>query len=204
MSPGATFERVYLALKDRLAKGGLAPGEHLEPAMLGRELNSSITPVRDALHRLVGERMIEAPRHNGFLVPLPSEAELRDLYAWNLILLELALRRPARAAAGRIPGALRAALPAEVGTADRLFREIGRSAAGREHAAAIASVNDRLGPVRVAERKLLAGIAEEEAELCRHYARRDLPLLRRSLARYHRRRQRHVDALVASMRTPPS
>ena len=65
MSPGPIFERVYLALKAQVTSGAFAPGDRLEPAALGEALNASITPVRDALHRLVGERIVEAPRNEG-------------------------------------------------------------------------------------------------------------------------------------------
>lgn len=93
MSPGATFERVYNELKRMLAEGELPPGSPIEPALIGRQLASSITPVRDALHRLTGERLVEAPSHNGFRVPLPSEAALRDLYNWNGLVLGLAAKQ---------------------------------------------------------------------------------------------------------------
>ena len=92
MSPGATFERVYRTLKDQLGSGRFAAGEHLEPAALSQDLHASITPVRDALHRLVGEALVEAPRGDGFRMPLITEAGLRHLYRWNAALLNLAVR----------------------------------------------------------------------------------------------------------------
>jgi DNA-binding GntR family transcriptional regulator len=93
MSPGVTFERVYPALKRQLREGVRVPGTPIEPAIIGNELGASITPVRDALHRLVGERLVEAPQHNGFRVPRPTEAELRDLYAWNGLVIGAATSR---------------------------------------------------------------------------------------------------------------
>jgi DNA-binding GntR family transcriptional regulator len=65
MSPGQTFERVYLELKRQLHEGTRPPGTPLEPTAIGDELGTSFTPVRDALHRLVGESLVENPRHNG-------------------------------------------------------------------------------------------------------------------------------------------
>ena len=112
MSPGPTFDRVYLALKEQVAAGSFAPGDHLEPAVIGEDLNASITPVRDALHRLVGERIVEAPRNDGFRVPAPTEAELRDLYGWNRDLLDLALRKRSPGAGGAALYAARQADPA--------------------------------------------------------------------------------------------
>src|ERR1700746_388476 len=97
ISPG-TFERVYAAIKARLRSGVYRPGERLEPAALADELNASVTPIRDALHRLTGERLVEAPRHEGFRVPMLTETTLRHLYAWHQDLLLLAIlnrRNPA-------------------------------------------------------------------------------------------------------------
>src|SRR3954447_9824459 len=94
--PG-TFERVYAAIKEQLRRGFYRPGDRLEPALLSDQHNASVTPVRDALHRLTGERLVEAPRHEGFRVPVLTEGTLRHLYAWHRDLLFLAIlnRRPA-------------------------------------------------------------------------------------------------------------
>src|SRR5579872_5196064 len=91
MTPPGTFERVYAAIRQRLRDGVYKPGERLEPAALADELSASITPVRDALHRLTGERLVEAPRHEGFRVPMMTETMLRQLYSWHRDLLLLAV-----------------------------------------------------------------------------------------------------------------
>ena len=83
MSPGPTFERLYTELKRQLRAGTRPPGTPLEPTAIGDELGTSFTPVRDALHRLVGEGLVENPKHNGFAVPHPTEQALRELYAWS-------------------------------------------------------------------------------------------------------------------------
>ncbi|KAB2855628.1 MAG: GntR family transcriptional regulator, partial [Sphingopyxis terrae] len=87
MSPGATMERVYLDLKARILAGTYPPGTRLEAAQLAKSLASSATPVRDALYRLSGERIIESWHQEGFRQPLLSEADLVDLYWWTGALL---------------------------------------------------------------------------------------------------------------------
>jgi DNA-binding FadR family transcriptional regulator len=206
MSPGPTFERVYRALKEELTGGKFAPGEHLEPALIGEHLNASITPVRDALHRLVGERIVEAPRNNGFRVPAPSEAELRDLYGWNRDLLDLAVRR-------RLPGSVGAALHASrpnampagpsTATAADLFRRVARRSGNPEHEAAAENLNDRLAAIRIVERQLFADIEEEIAALRALLDDGDLAALRRGIAAYHRRRQRSTPELLIASRLSP-
>ncbi|QCI78807.1 GntR family transcriptional regulator [Hankyongella ginsenosidimutans] len=51
------------------ALGRGAAWRKLEPAGLAAELNSSVTPVRDALHRLAGERLVESWTSEGFHLP---------------------------------------------------------------------------------------------------------------------------------------
>lgn len=92
MSPGATMERVYLDLKARILSGAYPPGTRLEAAQLSNSLASSATPVRDALYRLSGERIIESWHQEGFRQPLLSEADLVDLYGWAGALLSMALK----------------------------------------------------------------------------------------------------------------
>ena len=60
MSAGTTMERVYLELKARIVAAELPPGTRLGPAELAKILDASPTPVRDALYRLSGERVVES------------------------------------------------------------------------------------------------------------------------------------------------
>ena len=59
------MERVYFELKAKVMRAAFAPGERLDPAQLARNLGVSPTPVRDALHRLSGERLIETWHQEG-------------------------------------------------------------------------------------------------------------------------------------------
>jgi DNA-binding GntR family transcriptional regulator len=204
MSPGPTFDRVYPALKEQLMSGRFAPGDHLEPAAIGQELNSSITPVRDALHRLVGEKLVEVPRNDGFRVPSPTEAELRDLYRWNGVLLEQALRQRPSATAAAVPhrGEEQDVAPGSAArSAAELFRHMARRSGNAELEAAVENVSDRLAALRVVEARVFADLAEELAGLCALLADANTGPLRRAIAAYHRRRQRCVpDLLVAARR----
>ena len=204
MSPGPTFDRVYPALKEQLMSGKFAPGDHLEPAAIGKELNSSITPVRDALHRLVGEKLVEVPRNDGFRVPSPTEAELRDLYRWNRELLDQALRRRPPASGDAVLNAGAAhSMSGSAGawTAAELFRHIARRSGNPELEAAVENASDRLAASRVVEAHLFADLAEELAGLQALLGNSDTGPLRRAIAAYHRRRQRCVpDLLVAARR----
>ena len=52
MNAGPTAERVYDTLKRAMMERRFRPGDRLDPAMLAEDLNSSTTPVREALDRL--------------------------------------------------------------------------------------------------------------------------------------------------------
>lgn len=197
MSPGVTFGRVYHELKRRLAEGMLKPGEAIEPAQIGAEIAASITPIRDALHRLTGERLVETPNHNGFRVPRPSEAELRDLYLWNGRLLVLALRHIDKDRLARI------ALPAKDSdpctAATDLFQRIAEATGSDEHARAIAQLSDRLDRYRRAEALILDGLDTEYAAITLALEAADPPQLARALTRYHRRRAAAASAILAAV-----
>lgn len=194
MSPGTTFERVYHALKAQLAEGTLEAGARLEPAVLGEALHSSITPVRDALYRLVGERLVDAPRNEGFRVPLLTEADLRDLYAWHGVLLGLAVR-------GHMPTATPVQQPDPHGVTDAtaaLFAGIASATGSTEQEAAIVALGERLAPFRRAERNVLEDMVAEFEGLASAVAAGDIAALRRAIRRYHNRRERETPRILAA------
>jgi DNA-binding GntR family transcriptional regulator len=196
MNPGLTFERVYVALKEQLTSGRYPPSSHLEPAALGEELNASITPVRDALHRLVGERLVEAPRNDGFRVPILTELMLRQLYGWqsDLLLMALAYRRTAL----RAERLQAKPLAIEGENASDLLLELGRSAGNSELMIALVNACERLAPARSLEQRFIPDLARELKELRELFAG-DPAALRPAILGYRRRRERAVPLLVAAL-----
>lgn len=197
MSPGPTFDRVYLALKDQLTGGGFAPGDHLEPSLIGEELHSSITPVRDALHRLVGERLVEAPRNDGFRVPMVTELALRQLYGWQADLLRLAVsrHRPEHIAADQHPE-----LRGDAGSpwAD-VFLNLGRASGDHELLCALANACERLAAVQILEERYIPETGEELETFRSLIDAHDLAALKPLIATYQRRRDRAVPQIVAAL-----
>lgn len=199
MTRPGTFERVYAAVKQQLREGVFRPGERLEPAVLSEQLNASATPVRDALHRLTGERLVEAPRHEGFRAPMLTETTLRHLYAWHrdLLLLALARRRAAETSGGterteRADSALHERQNA-------MFLALAEASGNPEHVDALRSVLDRLGPLQRIEQCFLDSVETEIAQISEAIRSGDRNALRRSLVQYHRRRERIVPQLLASL-----
>jgi DNA-binding GntR family transcriptional regulator len=203
MTPPGTFERVYAAIKQRLREGLYRPGERIEPAALSDELNASVTPVRDALHRLTGERLVEAPRHEGFRVPMLTESMLRQLYGWHLDLLLLAVaKRRTAALADRAAASDRDTDSPVRERQNALFLALARSTGNPEHAAALEGLSHRLEPVQRVEDAFLDETEGETAEIVSALQNDDRPALRRSLARYHRRRERIIPELLDRLLEP--
>lgn len=184
MSPAHVVEPTYEAIKRRLMTGAWPGGARLESARLADDLGVSVTPVRDSLYRLYGERMVDFTHGAGFHVHRLTETELRDLFELNLILLLAAL------ATGR--GAFFDKAPPTGDAPDRigaLFLGIASRSGNAELAAIVASLNDRLHLPRRLDQRLfedhgaeIAGIKAAVLEASPPGTVRDLIL------RYHERR----------------
>ena len=198
MSPPGTFERVYAAIRDQLRKGAFRPGERLEPGVFSDRLSASVTPIRDALHRLTGERFVEAPRHDGFRVPLVTETMLRHLYAWHLDLLLLATARrhwgPVTVEQGGDSSTLS---PSPLDRQNALFLKLAEAGGNPEHLFALRVLIERMEPYQRFEDELLGAVQAETESIAAAISAGDRTMLRKSLIAYHRRRARLVPELIA-------
>jgi DNA-binding GntR family transcriptional regulator len=189
---------VYRQVKRALRSGRYAPGQRIDPATLAAEFNTSPTPVRFALYRLVGESLLVDHARDGLHVPLLTEVALRDLYDWMERLLLIACD------IGAMPAA-RKAEQLELTSADddlitltwQLFDAIALATAHGTLHHAVKQANDRLAPVRRAAQGLLEHRFEELSELNRHWQARDMPALKTALHEYHERRRQLVPCIVA-------
>lgn len=186
MSPAHVLEPTYAAIKQRLMAGAWPGGTRIEAARLAELLGVSITPVRDSLNRLAGERMVDFVAGEGFRVPRPGEIELRDLFALTRLLL-LAAIGPAAALERRGRGG---------DLADRigwLFLDLARLSANHELVAAVDALNDRLYLARTFDVRIFEDATDElaalEALASRQAAGRDL---RARVAQYCHRREREA------------
>lgn len=198
-----TQDRIYRALKAELSSGRLAPGRHLEAPALARRHGVSITPVREALYRLVGEDRIRLQEGGGFSVPLPGQVTIAALYDCNLRLL-LACLRPRGPMDGkeeRQAGTVSGEGLSYRARTERLFARIADEARNPELAALIARLSDRLAVLRLAEPEVLPRVHEELAMLETLAGAGEQTAVRIALRRYHRRRQHRGAALRAALMT---
>jgi hypothetical protein len=192
VNSGATTERVYEGLKHRLVTNVFRPGDRLDPARLADDLHSSVTPVRDALHLLTGERLVVTRVSDGFHVAGMNGPALQDLYEWNAQVLLLSLgSRPG----SRGTGAAEDPDQREAG-AGSLFLRIAAVSRNLEHRMAVLSLNDRLGAARLCEAGVMPAPEQEAQSLRLLFDAGDVKGLRRAIVSYHRRRQKLADEIV--------
>ncbi|MBZ9696875.1 MULTISPECIES: GntR family transcriptional regulator [unclassified Mesorhizobium] len=72
-------DRAYGALKQELISGGFSPGQILVIRKLAESFGISTTPIREALQRLVAERLLEMQNNRSIIVPLLSAPAFSEL-----------------------------------------------------------------------------------------------------------------------------
>ena len=85
-------ERTYEHLKSVILSGRFSPGERLAEEHLAEELGVSRTPVREALHKLEQDGLIEPLESRGFCIPSNSLEEVEDLFDLRTVLEGYTLR----------------------------------------------------------------------------------------------------------------
>ena len=79
-------EKTYEYIKSSIFSGRFTPGERLTEEHLAEELGVSRTPVREALHKLEQDGLIEPLESRGFCIPRDSEEEIEDLFELRTVL----------------------------------------------------------------------------------------------------------------------
>lgn len=193
MSPAHVLEPTYNALRRRLVGGGWPPGYRLEAVRLAEDLGVSITPVRDALNRLTGERLVDSEPGEGFRVPRLGGSDLRATIAWHHRLMIIAVRWRA----GPLP---RTDIPQSQGGIEEraalVFGSIAAIAGNPELNRAVSQTAARLSHYRQGEATVFPDVDAELdgiERLARDASR--APLLE-AIGRYHSRREAAADRLA--------
>lgn len=85
-------KRIYEHLREQLLNGEIAPLEHLIEAKIAKEIGTSRTPVREALHSLELEGLIESIPRVGYVVKLLCEGEVEEICEIRVVIEELGAR----------------------------------------------------------------------------------------------------------------
>lgn len=198
MSPAHVLEPTYDAIRRRLLAGIWPSGHRLEAARLAEELGVSMTPVRDSLNRLTGERLVHSSPGEGFRVPHLDETELRALIGWHHALVDIALRPRGEMATSIM---LR---EEHNGIGERtaiLFSVIASAAGSVELDWAIGNAAARLGPYRRNEDHILADVREELMQLEAMLREGDQDRIMGAAERYHHRRRAVAAELAHAARS---
>lgn len=85
--------QVYERMRDALLVGRLQPGQKMTNRQLAVAMEVSVTPVREALQRLVAEHVLTMLPNGSVVVPVLSEAEILELQDVTKALEGLAARK---------------------------------------------------------------------------------------------------------------
>lgn len=191
-----TGERVYLAIKKfLLTESDHRPGDRIDVADLSRRVGASATPVRAALHRMAGERLLVSHQGEGFSQPRITEPGLTDLYQWNAALLVNALRSAPSHAPPLQPPRID---PREepLPYLEALFAGLAAHCGNIEVEWAVAGAADRLHRPRRGELVLAPNFVAELEAFARLFEAGDASAIRQAIIAYHRQRLRLVPALA--------
>jgi DNA-binding GntR family transcriptional regulator len=73
-------DQVRNILLERMKTGKMQAGDKISLAQLSRELNVSVTPIREALTQLQQSNIIESIPNRGFVLPTLKREEVKNLY----------------------------------------------------------------------------------------------------------------------------
>jgi DNA-binding GntR family transcriptional regulator len=76
----STSEVVTSQIRDGILDGTFQPGTQMREVQLARQLKISRGPLREALHRLIQEGLLEHERHRGVFVVNLDEDDVEDIY----------------------------------------------------------------------------------------------------------------------------
>lgn len=96
--PATLGARAYEALCDRLMGGEIAPGEKVSLRTLADGLGTSVTPVREAVARLVADGALEVSPNRAVAVPMMTLAAFRELTTVRIAVEGFAAQTAATAA----------------------------------------------------------------------------------------------------------
>lgn len=72
-------ETAYTVLRDALMRGQLKPGEKLQLRPISRHFNISVTPMREALFRLIAEKALDMETNGTVVVPSLNVSQLIEI-----------------------------------------------------------------------------------------------------------------------------
>jgi DNA-binding GntR family transcriptional regulator len=94
---GSLREKAYLHIQKLIANGTLPAGGGISELLLAKELESSRAPIREAMHRLAAEGLLEQNPSGGMVVAQLARDDIVELYELREALEVFAVGKTARA-----------------------------------------------------------------------------------------------------------
>lgn len=110
IKPEPMGDRAYVALRDALFAGRFEPGGNLPLRTLAENFGTSITPVRDAVSRLIAQGVLELGPRNSARVPELGNEQLSELTIVRCELEGLATQEAVKVAPAAVASSLEARL----------------------------------------------------------------------------------------------
>jgi DNA-binding GntR family transcriptional regulator len=98
MGVNTFYDESYAMLRAQILDGSLKPGTRLMQQDIARQFGLSRVPLREAIRKLEGERLVVVVPRRGVTVPDLSDEDLTDIYLIRIQLEPQALRRAVEAA----------------------------------------------------------------------------------------------------------
>jgi DNA-binding transcriptional regulator YhcF (GntR family) len=202
MSPEAfTADRVHREIKALVMAGKFTPGLPLTVQSLADEFGTSTSPVRDALNRLVGERLVEMQGGGGFALAEIDRRSAYNLYSFHGDLVRTIVKVMVRFdELGAPPACLlnktAQGLTLAQATAE-FFALTAACSPNPEHLDAIVQVGERLAVFRLYE-GAIGRRGEELATLWNVTRSGNRNATRVAMWQYHRRRLLRADEIFSA------
>lgn len=92
-APTTQADYAHTTIRKAIINGEFRSGDRLLQADLARQLSISVTPVREALHRLKEEGLVESLPHRGTTVARLDMEQAEEIYAMRKLVEPLLIRR---------------------------------------------------------------------------------------------------------------
>ncbi len=205
---------VYNRLKGQIVNHEFAPGERLIIEHLADQLDVSTIPVREALGQLATEGLISRIPKIGFFTKRISEAEIRNLYELNAILLKASLdKAQTKSNLAKMScfskispidnDNLKSADPDPrhlVKTLSDLFLQIAIHSCNSEIVRIIQNLNDKLNYIRRCEYEMIDDSREELLHFRQLYYKKQYRSLSAALDSYHDKHLLLLSDLIDGLR----
>ena len=89
--PRSLADMVFKLIENAILDGELKPGEEIPESKLAKLLNTSATPVREAINRLIGDGIVEKIPNKPSRIVILSNKEVEDLFDIRMALERLSI-----------------------------------------------------------------------------------------------------------------